>query len=73
MIESVFDYVVFCGAGGHGHQKALISETKKLVKMHYKLFHVLLYDIFVHYFGMISRQFGMRILFTFLTEKKNYF
>ena len=29
-----------------------------------------IFIIFVHYFGMISRQFGMKILFTFLTEKK---
>ena len=30
-------------------------------------------EIFVRYYGMISRQFGMKILFTFLTEKKNLF
>ena len=31
-----------------------------------KLVHVLLYDIFVHYFGMISGKFGMEIVFNFL-------
>ena len=35
----------------------------------FKLVHVLLYDIFVRCFGVIARQFGMKILFTFLTEK----
>ena len=36
-----------------------------------KLVHVFLYvRYFVRYFRMISRQFGMKILFTFLAEKK---
>ena len=39
----------------------------------YNLVHFLLYDIFVRYFGMISRWFGMKLLFTFLTEKKTLF
>ena len=40
---------------------------------HNKLVPVLLYDIFVLYFGIKSRWFGMKICFTFLTEKKNCF
>ena len=35
-----------------------------------KLVHVLLYDMFMYYFGMISRQFGIRYCLLFLTEKK---
>ena len=38
-----------------------------------KLVHLFLYNIFLHHFGMKSQQFGMKILFTFFTEEKNYF
>ena len=41
--------------------------------MKFKLVHVLLYDIFEHYFGMMSQQFGMKTLFIFQTEKKACF
>ena len=38
--------------------------------VHNKLVHVLLYDIFVHYFGMISRYWDENILYFFNIEKK---
>ena len=38
--------------------------------VHNKLYHVILYDIFVYYFGMISRNWDENILYFFNIEKK---
>ena len=42
------------------------SSMTKCNKINQKLVHVLLYNVFIRYFGMISHYFGRKILFTLL-------